>query len=211
MKKGLQLIGVLSLATVLFYSCGQKTESGAAADSTSAERVAAGDMKVAFVYTDSVINKYDFFKKKSEEITEKGKRFDADLQSRARGFEQEVATFQQTGGNMTQNQIRAKQDELVQKEQNLMTYRNNLMQELSTDEQKLLNDVYEQVQTYMKEYAQENGIDIILSYTRGGAMWYATDAIDVTASVIDGLNKKYNANPNAATTAPAAADTTAKK
>ncbi|MBS4071149.1 MAG: OmpH family outer membrane protein [Algoriphagus sp.] len=209
MKKGLKFIGVLGLASVLFYSCGQKTES-VASDSTSEERVAAGDMKVAFVYTDSVINKYEFFKKKSEEITEKGKKFDADLQSRARGFEQEVATFQQTGGNMTQNQIRAKQDELVQKEQNLMTYRNNLMQELSVDEQKLLNDVYEQVQTYMQEYAKENGIDIILSYTRGGAMWYATDAIDVTQSVIEGLNKKYNANPNAVTT-PAAADSTAKK
>lgn len=208
-KKGLKFIGVLGLASVLFYSCGQKTES-TASDSTSEERVAAGDMKVAFVYTDSVINKYEFFKKKSEEITEKGKKFDADLQSRARGFEQEVATFQQTGGNMTQNQIRAKQDELVQKEQNLMTYRNNLMQELSVDEQKLLNDVYEQVQTYMQEYAKENGIDIIMSYTRGGAMWYATEAIDVTQSVIEGLNKKYNANPNAMT-APAAADTTAKK
>ena len=210
MKKGLKFIGVLGLASVLFYSCGQKTES-AAADSTSEERVAAGDMKVAFVYTDSVINKYDFFKKKSEEITEKGKKFDADLQSRARGFEQEVATFQQTGGNMTQNQIRAKQDELVQKEQNLMTYRNNLMQELSVDEQNLLNDVYTQVQTYMQEYAKENGIDIILSYTRGGAMWYATDAIDVTKSVIEGLNKKYNANPNAVTTPATPADSTEKK
>lgn len=210
MKKGLKFIGVLGLATVLFYSCGQKTESGSTA-SSSEERVAVGDMKVAFVYTDSVINKYDLFKKKSEEITEKGKKFDADLQSRARGFEQEVALFQQTGGNMTQNQIRAKQDELMQKEQNLLSYRNNLMQELSTDESKLLNDVYEQVQLFMKDYAKENGIDIILSHTRGGAMWYATDAIDVTQSVIDGLNKKYNANPAGATTQPAAADTTAKK
>lgn len=210
MKKGLKFIGVLGLATVLFYSCGQKTESGSTA-SSSEERVAAGDMKVAFVYTDSVINKYDLFKKKSEEITEKGKKFDADLQSRARGFEQEVALFQQTGGNMTQNQIRAKQDELMQKEQNLLSYRNNLMQELSTDESKLLNDVYEQVQLFMKDYAKENGIDIILSHTRGGAMWYATDAIDVTQSVIDGLNKKYNANQAGATTQPAAADTTAKK
>lgn len=210
MKKGLKFIGVLGLATVLFYSCGQKTESGSTA-SSSEERVAAGDMKVAFVYTDSVINKYDLFKKKSEEITEKGKKFDADLQSRARGFEQEVALFQQTGGNMTQNQIRAKQDELMQKEQNLLSYRNNLMQELSTDESKLLNDVYEQVQLFMKDYAKENGIDIILSHTRGGAMWYATDAIDVTQSVIDGLNKKYNGNPAGATTQPAAADTTAKK
>ncbi len=204
----MKIFGVLALASVLFYSCDQKGATTTETE-TSGEGIAAGEMKVAFVYTDSVINKYDYFKKMSEEITAKGQRFDSDLQSRARGFEQEVATFQQTGGNMTPNQARAKQDELVQKEQNLMTYRNNLMQELSADEAKMMNDIYEQVQTYIKDYAAENGIDIILSYTRGGAMWYANDAIDVTASVIDGLNKKYAGNSTAK--APAAADSTAKK
>jgi len=207
-KKGLTSIAVLALMAVVFYSCGKKADSTGAA-ATSKEGTALGDLKIAFVYTDSVINKYEFFKKKSEEITEKGKKLDLDLQSRAKGFEQEVAIFQQTGGNMTQNQLRAKQDELMQKEQNLVTYRNNLMQELSADESKLLNDVYEQVQVYMKDYAKENGIDIILSYTRGGAMWYATDAIDVTNTVVEGLNKKYNANPTAATAAPT--DSIAKK
>lgn len=210
MKKGLNFFGVLALASVLFYACDQKTAS-TTETASSGEGIPAGEMKVAFVYTDSVINKYDYFKKMSEEMTSKGKRFDADLQSRAKGFEQEVATFQQTGGNMTPNQARAKQDELMQKEQNLMTYRNNLMQELSADEAKLMNEVYEKVQTYIKDYAKENDIDIILSYTRGGAMWYATEAIDVTASVVEGLNKSYAANPNAAGSTPAPADTTPKK
>lgn len=207
-KKGLKIFGVLALASVLFYSCDQKGTTTTETE-TSGEGIAASDLKVAYVYTDSVINKYDYFKKMSEEITAKGQRFDSDLQSRARGFEQEVATFQQTGGNMTPNQARAKQDELVQKEQNLMTYRNNLMQELSADEAKMMTDIYEQVQGYMKDYAAENDIDIILSYTRGGAMWYASDAMDVTSSVVEGLNKKYAANPAGAT--PAATDSTAKK
>jgi outer membrane protein len=207
-KKGLKILGVLALATVLFYSCDKKTATTAEV-TTSGEGIAAKDLKVAYVYTDSVINKYEYFKKMSEEITSKGKRFDSDLQSRARGFEQEVAIFQQTGGNMTPNQARAKQDELVQKEQNLMTYRNNLMQELSADEAKMMNDIYEQVQKYIKEYAAENDIDIILSYTRGGAMWYASEAMDVTASVVEGLNKKYTSNPSGMS--PAASDTTKKK
>jgi outer membrane protein len=207
-KKGLTGIAVLALSAVVFYSCGKKTDS-TGADAASKEGAASGDLKIAFVYTDSVINKYEFFKKRSEEITEKGKKLDLDLQSRAKGFEQEVAIFQQTGGNMTQNQARAKQDELMQKEQNLVAYRNNLMQELSVDESKLLNDVYEQVQVFMKDYAKENGIDIILSHTRGGAMWYANDAIDVTKSVVEGLNNKYSANPAAAS--PVKADSLAKK
>ncbi len=210
MRKIFTRFVVLALVAVGVYSCGEKSDS-ASADGASKGGVAAGDLKIAFVHTDSVINKYDFFKKKSEEITEKGKKLDLDLQARAKGFEQEVAMFQQTGGSLTQNQIRAKQDELMQKEQNLISYRNNLMQELSTDESKLLNDVYEQVQEYMKEYAKENGIDLILSHTRGGAIWYATDAIDLTKSVTEGLNKKYNANPAAAEAKATAADSTAKK
>jgi len=201
---------VLALVAVVVYSCGKKSDS-AGADSSSKEGAAAGNLKIAYVHTDSVINKYDFFKKRSEEITEKGKKLDLDLQARAKGFEQEVAMFQQTGGNLTQNQIRAKQDELMQKEQNLVSYRDNLMQELSTDESTLLNDVYLQVQEFMKDYAKENGIDLILSHTRGGAIWYATDAIDVTASVVEGLNKKYNANPAAAETKTTAADSAAAK
>lgn len=155
------------------------------------------DLKIAIVYTDSIINKYDFFKEKSKEITEKAGKFDLNLQVRAESFEQEVTIFQQTGGKLTQNQFQDKQDELMQKEQYLISYRNNLMQELTTDESNLLNEVYEHVQEYMKEYARENGIDLILSLIRGGAIWYATDTIDVTKSLVDGLNKKYKANPAA--------------
>ncbi|HAH35548.1 MAG TPA: outer membrane chaperone Skp, partial [Algoriphagus sp.] len=140
---------------MLFYACQPKTTENTTA-TASGEAASISDLSIAYVYTDSVINQYEFFKKKSEEITEKGKKFEGDLQSRARGFEQEVANFQQTGGNMTPNQQRAKQEELVKKEQNLMTYRDNLMQELSADESNLYSDVYDKVQKYLKSYAEEN-------------------------------------------------------
>ncbi|WP_026953919.1 OmpH family outer membrane protein [Algoriphagus vanfongensis] len=194
MKKGFKFLGVLGLASVLFYACDQKTAGTETAASGESSKV-SGDFKIAYVYTDSVINKYDYFVKKSEELTDKGKKFEGDLQSRARGFEQEVSNFQQTGGNMTPNQQRAKQEELMKKEQNLVTYRDNLMQELSVDEANLYNEVYEQVQKYLKTYAEQNELDLILSYTRGGAVWYGVDALDVTTSVIDGLNQEYAKTP----------------
>jgi len=193
-KRGLKLIGALSLATVLLYSCDNAGTSTTTGENASKE-VKQGDLNVAFVYTDSVINKYDYFKAKSEELTEKGKKFEGDLQGRASGFQQEVQNFQQTGGNMTQNQARAKQEELAKKEQNLMTYRDNLMQELSADESALYSDVYDRVQKYLKTYAEGNDLDVILSYTRGGAVWYANDALDLTGVVLEGLNKEYSATP----------------
>ncbi|WP_425638717.1 OmpH family outer membrane protein [Algoriphagus yeomjeoni] len=194
MKRGLNLIGALSLATVLLYSCETAGTADSSESSTSSE-VTQGDLTIAFVYTDSVINKYDYFKTKSAELTEKGKKFEGDLQGRASGFQQEVQTFQQTGGNMTPNQARAKQEELAKKEQNLMTYRDNLMQELSADEAALYSEVYDRVQSYIKTYAETNELTMVLSYTRGGAVWYGNDALDITESVIEGLNKDYTAAP----------------
>lgn len=194
MKRGLKLIGALSLATVLLYGCDKAGTSTVSGESTSKE-VKQGSLNVAFIYTDSVINKYDYFKTKSEELTEKGKRFESDLQGRATGFQQEVQNFQQTGGNMTVNQQRAKQEELAKKEQNLMTYRDNLMQELSADEAALYSEVYDKVQKFLKTYAEENDLAMVLSYTRGGAVWYGDDALDITTSVIEGINKEYTAAP----------------
>ncbi|MEP1954618.1 MAG: OmpH family outer membrane protein, partial [Algoriphagus sp.] len=184
----------LSLATVLLYGCDNAGTSSSTGESSTSE-VRKGELNIAFIHTDSVINKYDYFKAKSEELTEKGKKFESDLQGRATGFQQEVQNFQQTGGNMTVNQQRAKQEELGKKEQNLMIYRDNLMQELSADEAALYSEVYDKVQSYLKTYAEQNELAMILSYTRGGAVWYGNDAFDITETVIEGLNKEYTANP----------------
>jgi outer membrane protein len=95
---------------------------------------------------------------------------------------------------MTQNQARAKQEDLMKKERILVTYRDNLMQELSGDESKLYSDVYDQVQEFMAEYAEENDLELILSYTRGGAVWYSKKSLDITDKVVEGINKKYAAS-----------------
>ncbi len=186
----------------MFGACDSNTSPTGTTDNPAAE-VNITDLKIAYIHTDSVINKFDYYKEKSEEIEEKGKRFESELSNRARGFEQEVSSFQQTAGNMTMNQQRAKQEELVAKERNLVSYRDNLMQELSADENKLYNDVYDMIQEYLQDYAKEKDLEMILSYTRGGGVWYADNSLDVTESVVRGINDNYKkksgkADPEAA-------------
>ncbi len=198
MKKLAKVLGFLGVALITFSSCDQKGQSSSTTNSEEVmAEVSITDLKVAYVLTDSVISKFDFYKEKSEEITDKGRQFENELGSRARGFEQEVANFEQTAGSMTPNQARAKQEELMRKERNLMTYRDNLMQELSADESKLYTEVYDMVQEYMSVYAEEKDLELILSYTRGGAIWYSKKAMDITDEVVAGLNKKYSEKKSA--------------
>ena len=194
-KKFTKMLGVLAVTAMFFSACDQPgnnstNEKGGGEDS----EINISDLKIAYIHTDSVINNYTYFKEKSAEIAEKGKRFEGELSNRAKGFEQEVASFQQSASTMTMNQARAKEEELVTKERNLVSYRDNLMQELSADESKLYNDVYDRIQVYLKEYAKENELEMILSYTRGGGVWYANEALDITKSVSEGINEDYAAS-----------------
>jgi outer membrane protein len=192
-KKLGKVLGILGITAIAFSACdnqGNTTANTTAANGNEAE-VSIADLKVAYIHTDSVINNFEFFKERSEEIASKGKKYESELSNRARGFEQEVANFQQSANSMTMNQARAKEEELVKKERNLVSYRDNLMQELSADESKLYNDVYDKIQDYLNTYAEENNLEMILSYTRGGGVWYAKNHLDVTKSVIDGINSHY--------------------
>ena len=199
MKKLAKVFGLLAVVSISFYSCNKSGSSSTSENGTESDSQLGGsDLKIAYILTDSVIANYDFFKKRSEEITEKGKKFETELGTRAKGFEQEVANFQQTATTMTMNQAKAKEEDLVKKERNLMTYRDNLMQELSADESKLYSDVYDQISVFLAEYAEEKELEFIFSYTRGGAIWYSKKAFDITDDVTEALNKKFTSSPTTA-------------
>jgi outer membrane protein len=210
-KKISNIIAIIGLTGLLFAACGPTSSPSEGGAESGSGEINMTDLKIAYIQTDSVINKFDFFIAKSAEIAEKGKKYEGELASRARGFEQEVTNFQNTANTMTINQARAKEEELVQKERNLVTYRDNVMQELSADENRLYNEVYDMIQTYLREYAKENDLEMILSYTRGGGVWYADNALDITNSVVAGINedlKKKQAG-NAKTPAAPKAETPA--
>jgi outer membrane protein len=200
-KTIINAVGMLSLAGILLGACNSNTPSGAASEGVAGE-INMTDLKIAYVHTDSVINKFEFFINKSKEIADKGKKFEDELASRARGFEREVANFQQSANTMTINQARAKEEELVTKERNLVTFRDNLMQELSSDESRLYNEVYDRIQEYLAKHAEKHDLEMILSYTRGGGVWYADKALDITDEVIKGINEDFKSKSG--TAAPAA-------
>lgn len=189
MKNLTTIISALAVFGLLSGACNSPAPEGEVAN--IADEVNIADLKVAYIVTDSVINNFEYFKEKSAEIAEKGKKYEGELTNRARGFEQEVQNFQNSASTMTMNQARAKEEELVTKERNLVAYRENIMQELSADETKLYNDVYDRIQEYLNDYAAENDLEMILSYTRGGGVWYANNSLDITDSVVKGINDDY--------------------
>lgn len=210
--KNLSLIlnGILAVAViylyVLHFSNGSPTET----EETTAVSTNANMPKIAYVNSDTLLEYYDFFQDKRVELEAKAQKLQANYESRAKGLQSEIATFQRNAGSMTMNQARAVEEDLVKKQQNLAQYQQNLSSELMQEEAKVNEELYEKVAEYLEEYGEEQNFKVVLTYTKNSGVLYADDSLDITRIVIDKLNERYKGGNTVRTNAQStAADTTA--
>ncbi len=207
--KNLSLIlnAVLLVAVVILYvlhfSKGPGVESSGSSSDTSAV-----DLSVAYINSDSVLKYYDYLKINREQLESKTKKMDEDLQRRTVGLRDEIAAYQRNVSTMTLGQVRAVEEDLGKKQQNLQMYQQRLQQELMQEESKLNQELYERITSFLKEYGQQKGLQVVFKYDPTSDVLYGVESLDITQDVIAGLNQAYKSE----NTGPAPkADTTKAK
>jgi len=201
----LALNAVLLIAVgVLYYlhfSSGKST-------TTSTDTTNLADFKVAYINSDTVLKYYDFFKVNMEKLESKGKKLDQDLQNRAQSLQNDITAYQRNYGSMTIGQAKAVEEDLGKKRQNLELYQRSLEQELMTEQAKMNEDLYKKVTDFLKGYAQQKDLQIVLKFNPSSDLLYGGQSVDITKDVIQGLNDSYKIDQSQ--TQPKA-DSTAKK
>ena len=115
-------------------------------------------------------------------------RLENSMQSQAANLEREVMEFQQQYGGMTQSQVDKRKEELGRKEENLMMLREQLSGQLMEQESKLNKQIYDSIYNFLQRYTAGKNVQYILGYSPGGSVLYANDSLDITSSVVKGLN-----------------------
>ena len=146
-----------------------------------------------------------------KEFTEKRDKYDAEYRNRAQGLQTEIANFQQNVGNMTISQAKAVEESLQKKQQNLMMYQEGLSRELAQEESKMNEELYGKLSGFLKEYGKEHNLQLVLTYTRGSGVLFADENMDITQSVIQGLNASYGMEKSGSNPAKQPSDTTSSQ
>lgn len=188
------------LVAVLFYLVlGRSSEPATeVVDVKEAGERITGALSVAYVNSDSLLSKYEYFNDISAELEGKKAKLEKEYRNRAEGLQKEIENFQRTAQNMTINQAKAREEDLMVKQQNLYQYQQSLGQQLMQDEARLNEQLYNTVSDYLKEYSSSNEYHLVLTYTKGSGVLFADNRLDITSDVIDGLNKKYLESKNPA-------------
>jgi len=197
----------LTVALILSLGCNQHGQAPANQSATGgpgrADQMAGGQPvagqtghepasePIVYVDSDSLLSKYDYYKKVRAEMQDKGKSLQADMQRKGRSFQAEVQAYQKNAVNLTPDQKKATEERLGRKQQELQTYQQTLSQQLGKEEQDVNSRLYDKVQTYLREYCLANKHKMVMTYSKGGNLLYGDKGLDVTSEVVKGLNQAY--------------------
>jgi outer membrane protein len=155
---------------------------------------AAGPVKADIVYvnSDSLLNKYDYFKDMSKRLQDKSDAAKSDLQSKGQAFQREVADYQKIQSSLSADQRQSTEQRLQRKNQELQQYQQNAGAELQNLQGTEQAKLYDKVADFAKTYAKEKGYKLVLTYSKANpTVLFGDPSLDVTNDVVKRLNELY--------------------
>lgn len=182
---------VLSIAVVVLFILQFTNKPGKSTPTSAGTNNSGEGLNIVYFNADSLLANYKMYDTEREELKKKSQEYENRLAGDQRTFEKEAREFQQRAEFLTITDREARQEKLMRKQQELMQLQERLSGQLMRDEAEMTERIFDTIEAYLKEYVADQKIDYILSYSRGGGIWYANPENDITSELISELNKRY--------------------
>jgi outer membrane protein len=187
------LIGLVLIYIFHFTGIGAKNPNRVNPNASMPVIAEDGQLKIAFVDSDSLLAKYQYAIDLQEELNKYKDAQEKSYQQQMTKFQNDYQNYLKTGENMTLSQQQATEAELKQRADKLATLEQELaakvMQKQMDSNIELLNRIF----AFVREYNADNQqFDIILRKTfNDSPSLYMNPAMDITDEIIEGLNNEY--------------------
>jgi len=187
------LIGLVLIYIFHFTGIGAKNPNRVNPNASMPVIAEDGQLKIAFVDSDSLLAKYQYAIDLQEELNKYKDAQEKSYQQQMTKFQTDYQNYLKTGENMTLSQQQTTEAELKQRADKLATLEQELaakvMQKQMDSNIELLNRIF----AFVREYNADNQqFDIILRKTfNDSPSLYMNPAMDITDEIIEGLNNEY--------------------
>ena len=199
------LFAAVILLFILFFkgrgsSVRQSFDENDTVGVTSVDAVADG--AIVFINTDSLFQNYQMAIDLSEELAEKTKKLDAELSNKQKSFQANVTDFQNKAqkGLETRNKLAEMEQQLGIDRDNLLQLSDSYRMQIAEEQGVMQRKVLQAVMDYLKEYNRDKGYQFIMGRAFGDNLLFASPGLDITISVLEGINAKYKVENPAKTT-----------
>ena len=191
----LNAILILAVGTLFYLHFSSGKSSGQGSQNTQQIANESPGGGIVYINIDSLLSNYSYFQDLQDEFSSKQAELEAELTNRGRQYEAGALDYQNKvqKGLVTRREAAELEQQLMQEQQSLLQLRDQLTMQLQEEEQvsnrKLINALME----YLKEYNTDQNYQFIFSNSFGDNVLFANDQLDITYTVLPGLNEKYRA------------------
>lgn len=191
MKK--YIFGTMAVAAIVALASCNNASPKMDDQPASAEVVDGAGVKIAYVEVDSLMSQYKYCKDFTEILQRKSNNARNTLNQKGQQLQSAMNNFQQKLNNngFTSREQAESQQAAIQRQQNdLQQLQIRLENELANETATYNDGLRDSLQHFLAEYNKDKKFDIILT-KQGDNILYAAKRLDITADVINGLNKRY--------------------
>ena len=147
----------------------------------------------AYINIDSVIFKFDMFTDKRNDLFEKQKSAEAEINSKGGIYEKGARDYQDkvSKGLVTRATAGEMEKSLLQQQQELVTLRDKLQSSLLEEEQVMNRQIIEYITKFLEENKTDFNYQYIFGKSFGSVVLYGDSTLDITLKVLDAINKQY--------------------
>jgi outer membrane protein len=148
---------------------------------------------IVFVNIDTIIYNFEMFADRSKDLLASQQKAETELNSKGTEYQKNVADYTDkvNKGLITRATATQMETALTQQQQDLVDLSNTLQTNLQEEEAVMNRQVLEYVTQYLEEFKQAYNYQYILAKNFGSVVLYSDPALDITQTVLEGLNQKY--------------------
>ena len=161
-------------------------------EKTQTAESAPSEMKIAYVEVDSIMSQYKFCKEYTKILEKKSQNIQNTINQKGQSLQAAAVKFQQDIQNnkYTQQQAEAVNAGLQKQQADLQALQQRLGNEFQAETDKFNAALRDSIQHFLASYNANKKYALIISKA-GDNILYADKTYDITADVINGLNKAY--------------------
>lgn len=189
--------GVLAIAVIVLFILHFSEKNGEVVENKLPQpgilQGNTGGIKVAYVFVDSVLANYEYYKVLTDKLLAKKANLEKELTGKGDAFKKEVADFQYKVDKklITSWDADARQKQLTEQQQVLVNLQTDMQDKLAQDEQTVTIQLHDSVLNAVTDINRKLGYNLVLSNTFGGGLLYAEGYMNITRKVLDRLNETY--------------------
>lgn len=149
------------------------------------------DDKIAYVDSARIFNEYKGSTEAKKAYQVKAKVWQANIDTLTSEVKNAIKQYEKSVATMTKKEQELSKQLIQTKQRQLADYQHGIEENAKQEDGKLTQSVVTQINAYLTKYGKEHNYKMIFIANQSGTIAYARQGLDISAEVIEGLNKDY--------------------